>query len=408
MALSQPPAGYTMPYRITPFVKISYGSKPSSPPQFLPAFLICTNSSEKLHYSRSQIYLHDQRSYRKMHEQRKLDHIRINLEEDVNFRQLTTGLENYHFLHQALPEFDLAQVDTSVSFLGKKLKAPLLISSMTGGTGQARPINHTLAEAAEATGIAMGVGSQRTAIEDPALASTFQIRTLAPTTVLLANLGAVQLNYGYTVDHCQRAVDMIEADALILHFNALQEAVQPEGDTNFGGLLTKIEQVCHNLPVPVIAKEVGWGFSEDTVRRLVNAGISAIDVAGSGGTSWSQVEMYRAKSEIQRRVAATFVDWGIPTTDAVLAARRGGPDIPIIASGGLRNGLDMAKCIALGATLAGMAGPFLKAAVKSLQAVLDEIEITKTELQIAMFGIGADSIATLQNTDRLVKRERLS
>lgn len=339
-----------------------------------------------------------------MLEQRKSDHIRINLEEDVNFRQLTTGLEKYHFLHQMLPEIDLASVDSSVSLFGKKLKAPLLISSMTGGTEQAQLINRTLAEAAEISGIAMGLGSQRAALEDPELAITFQVRPIAPTTVLLANLGAVQLNYGYTVEHCRRAVDMIGADALILHFNALQEAVQPEGDTNFSGLLAKVEQVCRTLPVPVIAKEVGWGFSEDSVRRLVEAGVAAIDVAGSGGTSWSQVEMYRAESKIRRRVAATFVDWGIPTAEAILAARRASADIPIIASGGLRNGLDIAKCIALGATLGGMAGPFLKAAVKSVQAVLDEIEIATTELRIAMFGVGVDSIAGLQQTDRLIKR----
>lgn len=339
-----------------------------------------------------------------MHEARKSDHIRINLEEDVSFHQVTTGLETYHFLHQALPEIDLAQVDPSVTYLGKKLKAPLLISSMTGGTDQARQINRTLAEAAEASGIAMGIGSQRAAIEDPALAETFQVRSVAPTMLLLANLGAVQLNYGYTVDHCRRAVDMIEADALILHFNALQEAVQPEGDTNFSGLLAKVEQVCKALPVPVIAKEVGWGFSEDTVRRLAEAGIAALDVAGAGGTSWSQVEMYRAKTETQRRVAATFIDWGIPTSEAILAARRAAPDLPITASGGLRNGVDMAKCIALGATMAGMAGPFLKAAVKSLEAVIDEIKITETELKVTMFGIGVDSITGLQQTDRLIRR----
>jgi isopentenyl-diphosphate delta-isomerase len=188
-----------------------------------------------------------------MHETRKSDHIRINLEEDVDFKQLTTGLENYHFLHQALPEIDLAQVDTSVSFVGKTLKVPLLISSMTGGTEQALQINRTLAEAAELSGIAMGLGSQRAAIEDPSLVDSFQVRSIAPNVLLLANLGAVQLNYGYGIAQCQRAVDMIEADALILHINALQEAVQPEGDGNFRGLLSKIEQVCRALPVPVIA-----------------------------------------------------------------------------------------------------------------------------------------------------------
>jgi len=338
-----------------------------------------------------------------MHEKRKSDHIRINLEEDVEFHGLTTGLENYRFLHQALPNINLEEIDTSVNFLSKKLRTPLLISSMTGGTDAARAINRTLAQAAEAKGIAMGLGSQRAALEDPSLAETFQVRSLAPTTVLLANLGAVQLNYGYTVEHCQRVVDMLEADALILHFNALQEAVQPEGNTHFKELLSKIEHVCAVLPVPVVAKEVGWGFSEDTVRQLIEAGISAIDVAGAGGTSWSQVEMHRANSEMQRRVAATFVDWGIPTSEAILAVMETGTEIPIIASGGLRNGLDIAKCIALGATLGGMASPFLKAAVHSLKAVLDEIQITQTELRVAMFGIGVDSVAALRNTDRLIK-----
>ncbi len=339
-----------------------------------------------------------------MPEKRKSDHIRINLEEDVNFRSLTTGLEKYHFLHQALPELGLDYIDTAITLFGKKLKAPLLISSMTGGTEQAQLINRTLAEAAEISGLAMGLGSQRAAIEDPSLVDTFRVRPVAPNIVLLANLGAIQLNYGYTVQHCQRAVDMLEADALILHFNALQEAVQPEGDTQFSGLLSKVEQVCQALPVPVIAKEVGWGFSEDTIRRLVEAGIAAVDVAGAGGTSWSQVEMYRTKTEIQRRVAATFVDWGIPTSEAILATKRAAPNIPVIASGGLRNGLDIAKCIALGAIVGGMAGPFLKAAVKSLDAVLDQIKITQTELRIAMFCTGIDSIAALQHTDRLIKK----
>ncbi len=340
-----------------------------------------------------------------MHEQRKSDHIRINLEEDVNFRHLTTGLERYHFLHQAMPELDMAAVDTSLSLFGKMLNAPLLISSMTGGTEHAQLINRTLAEAAEIGGIAMGVGSQRAAIEDAALAESFHIRPLAPTAILLANLGAVQLNYGYGVDQCRQAVEMIEADALILHFNALQEAVQPEGDINFGGLLSKVEEVCRKLSVPVIAKEVGWGFAADTVRQLAEAGISAIDVAGAGGTSWSQVEMYRADTEIRRRVAATFVDWGIPTGEAIVAAKTAAAHLPIIASGGLRNGLDIAKCLALGASMGGMAGPFLKAAVKSLEAVLTEIEIAKAEIQVAMFMVGAASIAELQQTERLLKRD---
>ncbi len=328
---------------------------------------------------------------------RKADHIRINLEEDVR-SGLTTGLERYHFIHQALPELDLAAVDTRVQWFGKTLAAPLLISSMTGGTEAAREINRTLAAAAQSAGIAMGLGSQRAAIENPELARTFQVRDVAPDLLLFANLGAVQLNYGYGVDQCRRAVDMLGADALILHLNAVQEAVQPEGDSNFSGLLKKIEAVCRVLPVPVIGKEVGWGMSEQAARQLASAGVAAIDVAGAGGTSWSQVEMHRAKTESQKRVAAAFIDWGIPTADAIQNVRRAAPSLPIAASGGLRDGVDAAKCIALGASLCGLASPFLKAAAVSLEATTAVITELERELRIAMFAAGAGNIAQLQST----------
>ncbi|MBP1694772.1 MAG: fni, partial [Chloroflexi bacterium] len=238
---------------------------------------------------------------------RKSDHIRINLEEDVR-SGVTTGLEGYRFVHRALPDLNLNEVKLSQRLFGKNLLAPILISSMTGGNEEAAAINRLLAEAAQATGIAMGLGSQRAAIEQPDLAPTFQVRQVAPDILLFANLGAVQLNYDYGIAECQRAVDMIQADALILHLNALQEAVQPEGNTRFAGLIKKIENVCKALPVPVIVKEVGWGFSEQDARCLASAGVSAIDVAGAGGTSWSQVEMYRAKNESQARLAAAFID----------------------------------------------------------------------------------------------------
>jgi isopentenyl-diphosphate delta-isomerase len=240
---------------------------------------------------------------------RKSDHISINLEEDV-LSGLTTGLERYRFIHQALPELNLEDIISSLTLFGRNITSPILISSMTGGTSDAEAINMTLAEAAQITGIAMGVGSQRIAIENPDLAFSFQVRKVAPDILLFANLGAVQLNYGYGTSECQQAVDMIGADALILHFNALQEAVQPEGNTRFGGLLLKIEAVCKTLGVPIIAKEVGWGFSKDDIRQLTSAGIAGIDVAGAGGTSWSQVEMHRAKSESQARIAESFLDWG--------------------------------------------------------------------------------------------------
>jgi isopentenyl-diphosphate delta-isomerase len=334
-------------------------------------------------------------------ETRKADHIRINLEKDVQFPRLTTGLENYRFLHQALPELDLSEVDSSLELFGKTLSAPIVISSMTGGTDMAYRINQNLAEAAQARGVAMGLGSQRAAIENPDLAYSYQVRNVAPNILLFANVGAVQLNYKYGAAQCQQAVDMIEADALILHFNVLQEAVQPEGDTNFAGLLGKVEQVCRSVSVPVIAKEVGWGFSEQNARDLANAGVAAIDVAGSGGTSWSEVEYHRAPTAFHARVAASFADWGIPTADAVLYARKGAPNLKIIASGGLRDGIDIAKSIALGATAGGLAGPFLKAADQSAETVDQLIRELTAQIRIAMLCSGARNLTELSRTPLL-------
>ncbi len=326
---------------------------------------------------------------------RKADHISINLEKNVQFPRLTTGLEHYRFVHQAVPELDLAAINTDVTFLGKRLAAPILISSMTGGTSEAREINRTLAAAAQEMGIALGLGSQRAAIENTTLADTYQVRDIAPDILLFANLGAVQLNYGYGVDECQRAVDMVEADALILHLNVLQEAVQPEGDVNFADLLSKIERICSTLPVPVIAKEVGWGLSEDTARRLADAGVAVLDVAGAGGTSWSEVEYHRAPTDFHARVAASFADWGIPTAYSLIYARQAVPDVPLIASGGIRDGIEIAKCIALGASVAGLAGPFLRAAVESLDAVIELADLLRTQLRIAMLCVGAGDIESL-------------
>ena len=327
-------------------------------------------------------------------DQRKADHIKINLEQDVR-SALTTGLENYHFIHEALPELDLNRLDTSLSLFGKTLSSPILVSSMTGGTAEAETINLRLAEAAQETGIAMGVGSQRAAIEHPEQASSFQVRRVAPDILLFANLGAVQFNYGYGIDQCRQAVDMIEADALYLHLNPLQEAVQDAGDTNWVGIAKKIEEVCKQLEVPVIAKEVGWGISEKTAKLLADCGVSAIDVAGAGGTSWSQVEMHRAPDEFTRQLAATFVGWGIPTSDSILNVKKAVPDMTIFASGGLKDGLDIAKCIALGATLGGMAGQFLKAAAISTGQAVEMMKLTKRQIEVTMFATGAASLNRL-------------
>ena len=328
-------------------------------------------------------------------DQRKADHIKINLEKDVR-SAMTTGLENYRFTHEALPELDLEQVDTSLSLFGKRLAAPILISSMTGGTAEAESINLRLAEAAQEMKIAMGVGSQRAAIENTDLAKTFQVRRVAPDILLFANLGAVQLNYGYGIEQCRLAVDMIGADALIFHFNPLQEAVQDAGDTNFAGLAKKIEEICRKLEVPVIAKEVGWGISERSAKLLADCGVQAIDVAGAGGTSWSQVEMHRAPDEFTRELAATFVGWGIPTAESILNVMKAGPDMTVFASGGIKDGLDIAKCIALGATLGGMAGQFLKAAAISTEKAAEMMKLTKRQVEVTMFAAGVGTLKELQ------------
>jgi isopentenyl-diphosphate Delta-isomerase len=335
-------------------------------------------------------------------DQRKADHIKINLEQDVR-SALTSGLENYHFIHEALPEVDLNRLDTTVNLFGKRLHSAILISSMTGGTSEAETINLRLAEAAQECGIAMGVGSQRAAIEHPEQAKTFQVRRVAKDILLFANLGAVQLNYGYGIDQCKQAVDMIQADALYLHLNPLQEAVQDAGDTNFEGLAKKIEEVCKKLEVPVIAKEVGWGISERTAKLLSDCGVQAIDVAGAGGTSWSQVEMHRAPDEFTRNLAATFVGWGIPTAESILNVKKAVPDMTIFASGGIKDGLDIAKCIALGATLGGMAGNFLKAAAISTEKAVDMMKLTKRQIEVTMFACGVDMLEGLK-VGKLVKQ----
>lgn len=336
--------------------------------------------------------------------QRKSDHIRINLDENVQ-SGITSGLDDFFFEHQALPEINFDEISIETHFMGKLLSAPILISSMTGGNDTATRINRVLAEAAEATNIAMGLGSQRAAIDHPELADSFNVRDVAPHILLFANLGAIQLNYGYGINECQKAVEMISADALILHLNPLQEALQPEGNTNFAGLLKQIEHICRFLPVPVIVKEVGWGISSTVATQLINAGVYAIDVAGAGGTSWSQVEMYRAKTESQAKIASHFINWGIPTAESLLQIRAKHPHIPLIASGGIRNGIDIAKSLALGAQLAGLAGPFLKAAAKSLEDTIQEINDLKQELRIAMFASGVINLDQLQKTTLIKKKK---
>ena len=333
--------------------------------------------------------------------QRKAEHIRICLESDVQFQTRGSGFDRYQFTHSCLPELDYQEIDLTTKLLGKQLGAPILISSMTGGTAQAKEINHRLAEVAQEYKLAMGVGSQRVAIEQPQVADTFQVRRIAPDILLLANLGAVQLNYRYDIEQCLRAVELLEADALILHLNPLQECIQPQGDTNFKGLLDRIATICDRLPVPVIIKEVGNGISAAMAQQLIAAGVSGIDVAGAGGTSWAKVESERAKTALQRRLGETFADWGIPTAECISTIRHIAPTLPLIASGGLKNGLDIAKAIALGADVGGLALPFLQAADLSTAAVGELVQILMAEIQTVLFCTGNANLTALQQANCL-------
>lgn len=336
---------------------------------------------------------------------RKSDHVRINLERDVASKGVSSGFEAYRLINCALPEIDLADVDTSCTLFGRRLKAPVLISCMTGGTQEARTLNRVLARVAQEHGLAMGLGSARAVLEEPDLLDTFDVRAFAPDIPLLANLGAVQLNKGYGVDDCRRLIDMLHADVLVLHLNPIQEAVQPEGDTCFRGLLAKIAGVCSKLEHPVIVKEVGWGIAPQEVRALFEAGVSGVDLAGAGGTSWSEVERHRISEPWRANVAAAFAGWGIPTAESLRGAAEVHPRGVLIASGGIAGGIDVVKALALGADLAGIAGPFLRAAARGYDAASQLAREVVEVLRIAMFGLGEPTLARLRSTKRII-RER--
>ncbi len=328
-------------------------------------------------------------------ERRKSRHLDVCLEEDVASR-LDAGWDGVRLRHEALPEIALADVDVATTFLGRPLRAPLLISSMTGGTARAGEINRRLAAGAEAAGIAFALGSGRAMLEDGALRATFDVRGVAPTVFLFANLGAVQLNYGIRPDDARRLVDELRADGLYLHLNPLQEALQRGGDTNFRSLEPKIAALCAALEVPVVAKSVGSGIAPSTAARLVACGVAAIDVAGAGGTSWARVEGKRSGEAARERIAEAFGDWGFPTPRATVALRAALPEIPLVASGGIRDGVHVAKALALGADLAGLALPFLRAAEESEGAVAALIDELVTALRIALFATGSRTVADVR------------
>jgi isopentenyl-diphosphate delta-isomerase len=326
----------------------------------------------------------------------KDEHIRCCLEKNVE-SSLTTGFEKYILANQPLPEITLEDIDTTSTFLGKRIAAPFIILPITGGTERSMKINKHLAEAAQELGVAMSVGSQKLALENPSLIPTYQVRDVAPDIPLLANLGAVYLNYGYGVEECKRAVDMIQADGLILYLNPLQKIIQGSSQLNFKDLTRKISHVCREVGVPVIVKEVGFGLSSSAAVLLKEAGVWALDIAGAGGTSWAKIErLIKEEKGPRTPLGDTFDNWGIPTAESLRSIVEMIKDMPIIASGGIRNGMEMAKAIALGARYVGMALPLLAPAVESSGAVKEKIQNLIAEFRVAMFCCGKKNLEELK------------
>ncbi len=328
---------------------------------------------------------------------RKEDHIRICLDKKAQARNATSGFEDIQLVHRALPEVNKAKIDLSTIFLGKKFKAPIIVGAMTGGTQQATKINASIAQAVEKLGLGMGVGSQRAAIENTELEETYAVtRKMAPNAFLIANIGGVQLVHGYGLKEVKKVVEMIDADAVAVHLNALQEAVQPEGQTNFKGVLAKIAQIAGALDTPVIVKETGAGISSEDAKALENAGVKAIDVGGVGGTSFAAVEYYRSTQK-ENLSGEAFWDWGIPTAVSLIETVQT-VKLPVIASGGLRSGTDVAKALALNASLASISQPILQAAVKGSRETEDKLSCLIEELRNALFLVGAEKISDLAKT----------
>jgi isopentenyl-diphosphate delta-isomerase len=330
---------------------------------------------------------------------RKAEHIKISLNQKVQAMKVTTGFEDVHFVHKALPEIDKQKIDLSTTVFNHKFAAPLIVGAITGGTAEAAKINATIAEAVEELQLGMGVGSQRAAIEDKKLEKTFAIaRKKAPTAFLIANIGGVQLTSGYGLKEAKKAIEMIDADALAIHLNPLQEAIQPEGQTNFEGVLEKITEIAKEVDKPVIVKETGAGIAAEEAKKLEIAGVKGIDISGAGGTSFAAVEHYRAKkhgNNFQQRLGHAFWDWGIPTAISIVEVSQT-VSIPVIASGGIRTGVDVAKALALGSSLTSLSQPILQAAVKGVEETKELLTMLMEELKNTMFLVGADSIKALQ------------
>jgi len=331
-------------------------------------------------------------------EDRKNKHLEVSLKEDAQ-STIGTGFSDIQLIHRSLPEMDLEDIETETMLFGHRLSAPFIISAMTGGTEEAAKINKNLADAAELLSIGMGVGSQRIALEDKSREYSFRIvRERAPTAFIMGNIGCPQLALGYGVEEARTCVEMIDADALAIHMNPLQETIQMRGETKYRGVLSKIEEIVGGIEVPVIAKETGSGVSYEEAIRLEKTGVQGVDVSGVGGTSWSAIEQYIAKAhddDLRRVLGKTFWNWGISTAISVVEVRES-TDLIVIASGGIRTGVDMAKAIAIGADTVGMAQPLLKYATESAESLVNHIKRILLEFKITMFLVGAKTINDLK------------
>lgn len=330
---------------------------------------------------------------------RKDAHIDVCLDEDVGSGGLSTGLGGFTLEYDGLPEIDLSQVDLRTEILGKTLAAPIFVGAMTGGSERAGRINRTLAKAAARVGVGMALGSQRAMLVDPGLTDTFAVKHVAPDLPLLVgNIGAVQLNYGVDAAGVKQLVEAVDADALNFHINPLQEAIQPEGDTNFADLARKMADVAEAIGVPSLVKEVGSGISRKTAEKLAKLPVAGIETAGVGGTSWAKVESFRAPAQsIQAEVGRRLAGFGVSTAQSVLHARAAlGDDRVVIASGGVRSGMDVAVALALGANAAALAKPLLEAATESEDAAVHALETLIYELRVICFCTGAKSVAELR------------
>lgn len=347
-----------------------------------------------------------------MTSERKISHLEICRDREVGSKEKTTHLSDVELVHNALPELNFEDLDLSVGFFGKTLSVPIIISAMTGGHPETKKVNENLAKAARDLGIGMCVGSQRAAIENPKLEdSFFVVRKVSNEIFVMANIGAAQLLSPKAVDLAETAIEMINADALAVHLNPLQELVQPGGDTQYKGVLKSLLRIVASIKKPIIVKETGCGISRNVAKKLLGTGVSAIDVAGAGGTSWAAVEYHNATLQgdnMKAGVAETFWDWGIPTAMSLCEVSSLSSKVKIIASGGIRNGLDMARSIVLGADLVGVARPLLIPAFKSPKAIEVKLNRMIHELKVASMLTGSRTVKELKAAPIILKGELLN